>query len=147
MGVNKKNAEGYQDPTAYEALTNIVKEERSARAFRPIVYICSPFSGNTEVHIGMARAYCRFAVDKGYLPIAPHLLFPQFLDDADQFERKLGCRFGEILMDRRAEVWVFGSYFSKGMKAEIQRAKRKGYTIRYFNEVLKEYEGGGQGWQ
>lgn len=147
MGVNKKNAEGYQDPTAYEALTNIVKEERSVRAFRPIVYICSPFSGNTEVHTGMARAYCRFAVDKGYLPIAPHLLFPQFLDDADQFERKLGCRFGEILMDRCAEVWVFGSYFSKGMKAEIQRAKRKGYTIRYFNEVLKEYEGGGQGWQ
>jgi len=147
MGVKKKNAEGYQDPTAYEALTNIVKEERSVRAFRPMVYICSPFSGNTEVHIGMARAYCRFAVDKGYLPIAPHLLFPQFLDDADQFERKLGCRFGEILMDRCAEVWVFGSYFSKGMKAEIQRAKRKGYTIRYFNEVLKEYEGGGQGWQ
>lgn len=147
MGVNKKNAEGYQDPTAYEALTNIVKEERSVRAFRPIVYICSPFSGNIERNTAAARDYSRFAVDKGCLPIAPHLLFPQFLDDNDQFERKLGCRFGEILMDRCAEVWVFGSYFSKGMKAEIQRAKRKGYTIRYFNEVLKEYEGGGQGWQ
>ena len=146
MGVNKKNAEGYQDPTAYEALTKIVKEERSVRAFKHIVYICSPFSGNIERNIKAARAYSRFAVDKGCLPIAPHLLFPQFLNDSDQFERKLGCRFGEILMDRCAEVWVFGSYISKGMKAEIQRAERKGYALRYFTEDLKEVVKDGSSW-
>jgi len=138
MGVNKKNAEGYQDPTAYEALTNIVKEERSIKAFKPIVYICSPFSGNVERNTAAAQKYSRFAVDKGCLPIAPHLLFPQFLDDNDSFERRLGIRFGEILMGKCAEVWVFGSYISNGMRAEIQRAERKGYTLRYFNEDCKE---------
>ena len=38
MGVNKRNSEGYYDPTAYEALSNIEREAKAARAFRPIVY-------------------------------------------------------------------------------------------------------------
>ena len=42
MSINKFNSEGYYDPTTYEALTNIEKEERVLRAFRPIVYNCSP---------------------------------------------------------------------------------------------------------
>ena len=44
MSINKFNSEGYYDPTTYEALTNIEKEERALRAFRPIVYICSPYA-------------------------------------------------------------------------------------------------------
>ena len=40
----KFNNEGYADPTAFEALNRIEQEEREAR-YRPIVYICSPFSG------------------------------------------------------------------------------------------------------
>ena len=41
--MNKYNAEGYYDPTAYEALTAVEKEEKAAaRVFRPLVYICSP---------------------------------------------------------------------------------------------------------
>lgn len=31
MSINKFNIEGYDDPTAYEALTNIEIEERKAR--------------------------------------------------------------------------------------------------------------------
>ena len=34
MSINKFNSEGYYDPTTYEALTNIEKEERALRAFR-----------------------------------------------------------------------------------------------------------------
>lgn len=43
MGINKFNVEGYYDPTAYEAMTNIIKEEKAFFAFRPVVYICSPY--------------------------------------------------------------------------------------------------------
>lgn len=39
MSINKFNSEGYFDPTAYEAMTAVEKEERALRAFRPIVYI------------------------------------------------------------------------------------------------------------
>ena len=132
------NQEHYPDPTAYAALTAIEKQIREAKAFRPIVYICSPFSGNVEENVENARRYCRFAVDKGYIPIAPHLLFPQFLDDNDMIEREMGIHFGNVLMSHCAEVWVFGEYMSSGMSAEIDRAKRKGYKLRYFSSDLKE---------
>lgn len=46
MGVNKFNCEGYYDPTAYEALTKIEQEAKALRAFRPVVYICSPLAGD-----------------------------------------------------------------------------------------------------
>lgn len=132
MSIKKFNSEGYYDPTTYEALTNIEKEERALRAFRPIVYICSPYAGDVTANVENARRYSRFAVDAGYIPIAPHLLFPQFLNDADPKERQLGLFFGNALMSKCSEVWVFGEYISSGMEAEIRRAKWKNYRLRYF---------------
>ncbi len=141
MNTDKYNAEGYYDPTAYEALTAVEQEEKAAKAFRPLVYICSPYSGDIENNIKSARRYSRFAVDMGYIPITPHLLYPQFLDDNNPAERSLGLLFGNVLMSKCAEVWVFGSYISSGMNAEIERAKRKKYTIRYFSDDCKEVSG------
>ena len=140
MSINKLNSEGYYDPTAYEAMTLVEKEERALRAFRPIVYICSPFSGDVGGNIASAQRFSRFAVDKGYIPIAPHLLFPQFLNDNDPKERQLGLFFGNALMSKCAEVWVFGSIISPGMAAEIKRAKWKDYRLRYFNENCEEVQ-------
>jgi hypothetical protein len=138
MSINKFNSEGYYDPTAYEALTAVEQEEKAAKAFRPLVYICSPYSGNVESNIKSARRYSRFAVEMGYIPFTPHLLYPQFLEDDNPAERSLGLLFGNVIMSKCAEVWVFGSYISSGMNAEIERAKRKKYTIRYFSDDCKE---------
>lgn len=77
MGVNMYNSEGYYDPTAYEALMTIEKEAKALRAFRPVVYICSPLAGDVERNQEKARTYCRFAVDSGCIPIAPHIYFTQ----------------------------------------------------------------------
>ncbi len=134
---NKYNAEGYYSPTEYEAFTNIEKEEKAAN-FRPIVYICSPYSGNVNHNIEMARKYCRFAVDKHYLPIAPHLLFTQFMDDTIPEERETAIFMNFVLMSKCVEMWVFGDVISKGMQSEINRAKRKNMKIRYFTEELEE---------
>ena len=140
MEISKYNAEGYIDSTAYEAMTAIMKEERALRAFRPLVYICSPYSGDVENHTAAARRYCRFAVDSGYIPIAPHLLFPQFLDDTVPDERKLGLFFGNVLMSKCIELWAFGETPSPGMASEIDRAKRKNQHIRYFTDDCKEVD-------
>ena len=43
MSINKRNAEGYSDPTAYEALLRAWAEDKR-RAFRPLVFICSSLS-------------------------------------------------------------------------------------------------------
>ena len=67
MNNDYRNSEGYPDPTAGEALSRIAaNEKQSLRAFRPIAYICSPFSGDVETNVANARRYSRFAVDKGY---------------------------------------------------------------------------------
>ena len=138
MSVDKFNSEGYYDPTAYEAMSTVEKEERALSAFRPIVYICSPYAGEIEKNVKAAQEYSRFAVEKGYIPIAPHLLFPQFLNDANPKERQLGLFFGNALMSKCSEVWVFGSHISAGMEAEINRAKWKNYRLRYFTESCEE---------
>lgn len=94
MGVNMRNSEGYYDPTPYEALTNIEREAKAARAYRPLVYICSPLAGNVEQNQKNARRYCRFAVDSGYIPLAPHIYFTQFMSDRNPRERNLAMFHG-----------------------------------------------------
>lgn len=139
MSIDLRNSEGYPDPTAYNAISVLEHEEHQAlRAFRPIVYICSPYAGDIEGNTEVARRYSRFAVEAGYIPIAPHLLFPQFMDDDDPAERELGLFFGNALMSKCSEVWVFGERISNGMAAEIKRARWKNYRLRYFTEELEE---------
>lgn len=131
------NSEGYPSPTEYYAELHIMQEEQAKRKalakFRPLVYICSPFAGEVKKNIRKARLYSRLAVKRGYLPITPHLLFPQFLNDKDEFERNLGMKMGLVLMLKCREVWVFSSP-SAGMNTEIKRALLKGMPVRYFNE-------------
>jgi len=47
--------------TAGIALANVAKEER-AKVYRPLVYIASPFAGDTEHNIERTHGYCRFAI-------------------------------------------------------------------------------------
>ena len=89
MGISRYNGEGYSDPTSHAALSGIRREERAAkRAYRPLVYICSPFAGDTEGNMKKARRYSRFAVRSGAIPFAPHLLFPQFIPRASSVSAK-----------------------------------------------------------
>lgn len=138
MGVNMRNSEGYYDPTAYEALSNIEREAKAARVFRPIVYICSPLSEDMDANQEAARRYCRYAVDSGYIPIAPHIYFTQFMNEHSPKERNLALFMDIVLLSKCAELWVFGDTISKGMSMEIEKAKRKGQPIRYFTAACKE---------
>ena len=139
MGISKYNSEGYSDPTSRAALSGIRREERAAkRAYRPLVYISSPFAGDTEGNTEKARRYSRFAVKNGVIPLAPHLLFPQFLDDTKHSERAIGMFMGMVLLGKCEQLWVFGSTISKGMAAEIEKAEKRGMPIRYFTENCEE---------
>jgi|GEM_PF-739126 len=102
--------------------------ERPHIAYHPMVYICSPYAGNIEENSKNARRYIRFAVEKGYLPITPHLLYPQFHDYGLQRERAPGKFFGIALMSKCSEVWVFGERIGNGMKTEVEQAKNRGIT-------------------
>lgn len=138
MSIDKYNSERYYDPTAYEALTKIEQEAKALRAFRPVVYICSPLAGDTVRNQENARTYCCFAVDAGCVPIAPHIYFPQFMNDNDRKERDLVLFMDIVLLSKCAELWVFGERITSGMSIEIEKAKRKGQLIRYFTETCEE---------
>lgn len=137
MSIDQYNAEGYHDPTAYAALSHVEKEEKKA-AHRPLVFICSPFAGDMEGNTKRAREYSRFAVSKECIPIAPHLLFPQFLEETDPAQRELGISFGLVLQSMCREMWVFGDTVSKGMAVEIEKAGERGIPIRYFTDRCVE---------
>ena len=130
MGVAYKNSEGYADSVPYQALTNIDIEQKK---YRPIVYICSAFSGDVEGNTKKARAYSRFAVNQGAIPIAPHLLLPQFMKE--ETERELAMFMDIAILSKCKELWVFGNP-TAGMQSEIAYAERKKMTIRYFDKEM-----------
>lgn len=142
MAMDRRNSEGYPDPTAAEALTNVALEEKAkVKQYRPLVYICSPFAGDIDYNTSRARGYCRFAVSEGCIPLAPHLHYPQFMDDTNKESRELGLFFALILLTKCDTVWVFGSRISDGMTREIAKARRCRIPIRYFNEKCQEVQG------
>ena len=139
MRISKYNSEGYHDPTVYEALSHIEKEEKAVRrVYRPLVYICSPYAGDVKQNVNMARVYSRFAVKNTCIPLTPHLLYPQFMDDGSPAERELALFMGLVLLTKCEQVWVFGGVISAGMAAEIAKAEKRKIPVRYFTEELEE---------
>ncbi|WCV10535.1 hypothetical protein [Corynebacterium silvaticum] len=53
LGFSPHNTEGYPDPTAFKALKNL---QRAEYGYRPLVYICSPYSGDVASNVELARA-------------------------------------------------------------------------------------------
>lgn len=151
MRFSKYNHEGYHDPTVYEAFTGIEKERKQEKqavkqlrvsyaVYRPIVYICSPYAGDVKQNVRWAQAYCRFAVQKNCVPIATHLLFPQFMDDTDPAQRQQALFMSRLLLTKCNEVWVFGETISQGMASEIRKAESRNKTIRYFTKDCQEIQ-------
>ena len=135
-----RNTEGYADPTAGLAMSNLLKEYRQkqrvryANKNRKKIYVASPYAGNVAENVAAAVRYCRKVIDDGYMPVAGHLLYPQILDDNDPEERDLGLLFGLALLRTCDEVWVFGTV-SDGVEKEIEEAKRLKKKVRYMEEV------------
>lgn len=103
------------------------------------VYICSPYCGDIETNVQNARKYCRAAVEQGCLPIAPHLLFPQFMNDDNPSERRAAIKMGIDLISVCAEIWVFGlDHPTEGMSAEIQQANSRNIPVLDGFEMISE---------
>ena len=93
----------HYDPTTYEALTNIHREEMAAdkkAAYLPLVYVCSPHVGDIETNVKNAKRYSRCAVDENAILVTPHLLYPQFMDDGNEAEREMAMHFNYVLLGK-----------------------------------------------
>ena len=106
------------------------QQKHSRRTRMPLVFICSPYRGDTQTNEQHARTYCSLAVSQGCIPFAPHLLFTQFLDDSKASERRKGMLMGAEMLKLCDELWVFGEP-STDMQAEIDLAKHMGIPVRW----------------
>ena len=99
----------------------------------PVVYVCSPYSGDVEANVTAARRYSRFTLFYGALPMTPHLLYPQFMDDTEPEEREMALHICLYWLDKCEELWIFGDVITSGMNREIAFAKKAGKRIRHFS--------------
>ena len=102
-----------------------------------LVYICSPLRGDAEKNKERANNYCRFAIKEEVMPLAPHTIFTQFLDDDIEEERTKGINLGLELLKHCNELWVFGDTISDGMKSEIKIAEKFEMPVIRFSSDCK----------
>ena len=96
------------------------------------IYVCSALRGDIEENIKKARRYCEYVVKEfGFIPIAPHIYFTQFLDDDIVKEREFGIKAGLSLLSECDELWYFGDTISRGMTDEIKSAMTQGIPVKY----------------
>jgi len=93
---------------------------------RPFAYVCSPFRGDIEANTERAREYCRQVYEAGYTPLAPHLLFPQFLREEVPEEREAGLEMAVDLLPQCSVLVVCGNEISEGMRREVDLAGELG---------------------
>lgn len=143
-----RNKEGFKDPTAGEAIGNVMRAYRKAQKekfriqyeirHRPKAYAVSPYAGNTRKNVRDAIRYCLYLIENGRIPVASHLIYPQILDDNDPASRELGLMFGLSLLEICDEVWVFTENgISEGMRAEIHEARKLRKKIIRVREAVQ----------
>ena len=69
-------------------------------------------------------------LERGCIPITPHIYLTQFMDDTVPAERELGLSIGRELVLMCDELWAFGlDCPTAGMAAEIELARERGIPV------------------
>ena len=100
-----------------------------------LIYVASPYAGDIEQNTAFARKACRHVMNEGHAFFAPHLLYPQLLDDSKPQERQAGLDMGLAMLPRCDELWCYGDRISFGMHLEIEEAVRLGIPVRRVMEL------------
>lgn len=110
--------------------------------FERKIFICSPYApkaGTKEErekelkrNMLVAQAACMYAMTECAVPCAPHLYFPQFLNDEDPIQREYGQGLGLEWLEDCDELWVIGREITEGMKKEIEKAEKMDIPVRHY---------------
>lgn len=113
------------------------------------VYICSRYTADTpeeiKKNVEATQMVCSvILLSYGDLPVAPHLYFPQILNDTDPVARDIGMNYGLFLLDHCDDMVVLvkkdDKTLSIGMRIEVEHAVRQGMDPRY---IYIDEEAGG----
>ena len=90
-----------------------------------LLYVCSPYRGDTKRNKEYARKLTRAAINNGFIPVTVHLYLTEVTDDKNPEERSRGMAAGMKIL----ENYKYG--VSDGMKAEMTLAALKGKVMLY----------------
>ncbi len=97
------------------------------------VYVCHAFAEDPQANAERVRTLCRALAESGFLPVAPQVYLPLFLDEATERERALSLCLE--LVGTCDEVRVYG-LVTAGMRREIERAEALGVPVRFAAEEV-----------
>lgn len=100
------------------------------------VFVCSPFRGDVDENLKVAKFAASILVACTYIPVVPHLYFPQFLDENDPSERIKGIKMGVQLMECCDRLWLVGTKITNGMEYELEEAKRLQIPVDLYDSHL-----------
>lgn len=119
-----------------------------------LLYVCSPYRGDTKRNKQYARELTRLALENGFCPVTVHLYLTEVTDDNNPIERNLGMSAGMGILDHCKYILIGERYgISEGMAREIERAldTKKIFIVpdnkysyeyisrEYMQQRLKEY--------
>ena len=90
------------------------------------IFAMSPFKGTTYAEQAMneakAKAFCRFILEKGHAPFAPHLLYPRLGLSESADDRAKTLPAARSWIPASDEAWVLGGpeTWSPGMRDEMR---------------------------
>lgn len=97
-----------------------------------LLYVCSPYRGDTKRNKEYARKLTRAALDNGFIPVTVHLYLTEATDDTNPEERVRGIAAGMKILENCKYILVGDRYgISEGMKAELTFAAVKGKIMLY----------------
>lgn len=97
-----------------------------------LLYVCSPYRGDTKRNKEYARKLTRAALDNGFIPVTVHLYLTEATDDTNPEERVRGMAAGMKILENCKYILVGDRYgISEGMKAELIFAAVKGKIMLY----------------
>lgn len=108
------------------------------------IYIVSRYAGKTKKEKKFNRKVTEYVArtiyDQGNIPVAPHLYFPEFLDDDNPIERETGMAMGHMLMDHCTSFIIVqvDGVISEGMAQDIAELSRRNIRQGTHWAVTKE---------
>lgn len=97
-----------------------------------LLYVCSPYRGDTKRNKEYARKLTRAALDNGFIPVTVNLYLTEATDDTNPEERVRGMAAGMKILENCKYILIGDRYgISEGMKAEMTFAAVKGKIMLY----------------
>lgn len=97
-----------------------------------LLYVCSPYRGDTKRNKEYARKLTRAALENGFVPVTVHLYLTEVTDEQNTEERSRGMAAGMKILGKCKYILIGDKYgISEGMKTEMMFAALKGIIMLY----------------